>query len=181
MAGEAVQRSGEAGGNFLSKYRGKLLSKMPIQPRFYFFRHISGSRTRPRKPPEAPGSSQKLPEAPGSSQQAPRASQRLQGQFRKNPDFGLRTATDMDPDNMGPTKSPTEPRAPGPEMAPGTQNPDFFEIAPGAFGRLRGPAGGCQGLPGASGSFQGLPGVSGAEFQVRESAGKNRIGAESPS
>ena len=73
------------------------------------------------------------------------------------------------------------PRAPGPEMAPGTQNPDFFEIPPGAFGRLRGPAGGCRGLPGASGSFRGLPGASGADFRVRKSAGKNQIGAESPS
>ena len=73
------------------------------------------------------------------------------------------------------------PRAPGPEMAPRTQNPDFFEIPPGAFGRLRGPAGGCWGLPGASGSFQGLSGASGADFRVRKSAGKNQIGAESPS
>ena len=73
------------------------------------------------------------------------------------------------------------PRAPGPEMPPRIQNPDFFEIPPGAFGRLRGPAGGCQGLPGASGSFQGLPGASGADFRVRKSAGKNQIGAESPS
>ena len=129
------------------------------RPKSGFFQKCSRSlRGAPGAPPESPGAS-------GGALGAPKGQKSAFGlQGPKGP------TTDA---NVGP-------RAPGPEMAPGTQNPDFFEIPPGAFGRLRGPAGGCQGLPGASGSFRGLPGASGADFRVRKSAGKNQIGAESP-